>query len=90
MDWCRFMLVKVDEGRSKRVNETVRGDETRIYSYDPETKQQSTVRVFEDEPPSTKITRSKSASKRMVAVFFRHMGIVAVIAMEERSTVNAQ
>ncbi len=72
------------------MNETVRGDETRIYSYDPETKQQSTVRVFEDEPPPTKVTRSKSASKRMVAFFLRCIGTVAVIAMEERSTVNAQ
>ncbi len=72
------------------MNEIVTGDETWIYSYDPETKQQSTVWVFEDELPPTKVTKSKSAGKQMVAVFFRRTVMMAAIPLEEIRTVNAQ
>ena len=89
VEWCRFMLKKCDGGRSKRVAEIVTGDETCIYSYHPETKQQSTVRVFEDEPPPTKVVRSRSVAKRMVAVFFRRQGVVAAVPLEKGRTVTA-
>jgi histone-lysine N-methyltransferase SETMAR len=88
--WCRFMLKTFEEGRSKRVAEIVTGDETWIYSYDPETKQQSTVWVFGSERPPTKVVRDKSTSKKMVAVFFRRKGPVAAIPLKERRTVNAE
>lgn len=90
MDWCQFMLEKFKGGRSKRVAEIVTGDETWIYSYDPETKQQSTVWVFEDEPPPTKVVRSRSVAKQMVAVFFRRQGLVAAVPLEKGRTVTAQ
>lgn len=90
VDWCHFMLQKFNDGRSKRVNDIVTGDETWIYAYDPETKQQSTVWVFDDEPPPTKVVRSKSMDKQMVAVFFRRTGIIAVIPVPKGKTVNAQ
>jgi hypothetical protein len=70
VDWCHFMLKKFDGGRSKSVWNIFTGDESWIYACDPETKQQSTVWVFEDEPPPTKVTRSRSVAKQMVAVFF--------------------
>lgn len=90
VEWCRFMLNKFDEGRSKRVAEIVTGDETWIYSYDPETKQQSTVWVFEDEELPTKVVRGKSAAKQMVALFFRRQGLVAAVPLEVHKTVTAQ
>jgi histone-lysine N-methyltransferase SETMAR len=90
VDWCKFMLKRFDQCRSKSVAEIITGDESWIYSYDPETKQQSTVWVFEDEPSPTKVVRSKSASKQMVAVFFHQEGLVAVVPLVERRTVNAQ
>lgn len=90
VDFCQFMIEKFDGGRSKAVSCIVTGDETWIYSYDPETKQQSTVWVFEDEPPPTKVTRAKSVSKQMVAIFFRRSGPVAAIPLVERKTVNAE
>lgn len=89
IDWCKFMLKKFDQGASVQVQYIVTGDETWIYSYDPETKQQSTVWVFEDEPPPTKVTRSRSTNKQMVAVFFRKSGVVAAVPLVERRTVNA-
>jgi histone-lysine N-methyltransferase SETMAR len=59
LDFCRFMLGKFDGGSSKSVSYIVTGDETWIYQYDPETKQQSTVWVFDDEDPPTKVVRSQ-------------------------------
>jgi hypothetical protein len=38
-----FYAEKFNQGRSKFVCNIVTGDETWIYAYDPETKQQSTV-----------------------------------------------
>jgi histone-lysine N-methyltransferase SETMAR len=90
VDFCRFMLEKFDGGSSKSISEIVTGDETWIYQYDPETKQQSTVWVFEDEDPPTKVVRSRSVGKQMLAVFFRRSGPVAVIPLLEQRTVTAQ
>lgn len=90
VDWCQFMLKKFDQGRSKAISEIVTGDETWIYAYDPETKQQSTVWVYEDEPPPTKVVRQKSAAEQMVAVFFRSAGPIAAVPLQERRTVNSE
>lgn len=90
VEWCKFMLKRFDEGRSKSVSAIVTGDETWIYSYDPETKQQSTVWVFEGEDAPTKVVRSKSTGKRMIAVFFRKAGLVKAVPLVEQRTVTAQ
>lgn len=90
VDWCRFMLQKYEEGHSRRVSDIVTGDETWLYNYEPETKTQSTVWVFDEELPPTKVVRSRSTAKRMLAVFFRRSGLVSIIPLEERRTVNAE
>ena len=64
------MLEKYDGGASKDVYEIVTGDASWICAYEPETKQQSTVRIFEREPNPTKVLCGKSTSKQMVACFF--------------------
>ncbi|XP_026329038.1 uncharacterized protein LOC113237013 [Hyposmocoma kahamanoa] len=38
VDWCREMLIRFENGTSRRVSEIVTGDETWIYQYDPESK----------------------------------------------------
>ena len=43
VDWSIKMLGKYDRGASKDVYKIVTGDESWIYEYEPETKQQSTV-----------------------------------------------
>lgn len=65
------------------------GDESWIYCYDPDTKQQSTVWVFQNENKPTKVVRSRSAAKKMIASFFQITGHVASVALEDRRTVNA-
>ena len=70
MDWCTHMLRKFDGRRSPPVWDIAKGDETWVYQYDPETKQQSAVWVFPDENPPVKFKRNRSASKQMIACFF--------------------
>lgn len=89
VNWCRKTLKKFNKGRSNAVFNVVSGDETWIYAYEPETKNQSRVWVFEDELKPTKVVRSRSTAKKMVATFISKSGHVATIALEDRRTVNA-
>ncbi|KAG5325413.1 SETMR methyltransferase, partial [Acromyrmex heyeri] len=56
--WKKEMLKKFNRGRSNLIYNIVTGDETWIYSYEPESKQQSTVWVFQNEPKPTKIVHA--------------------------------
>ena len=77
-------------GASQDVYKIVTGDESWICAYEPETKQQSTVWVFEPEPNPTKVVCGKITSKQMVACFFCKTGHVATVPLEHRRTVNPQ
>ena len=46
VDWCQPMLTKFDEGRSRQMWDIITGDETFIYPFDPEMKQQLAVWMF--------------------------------------------
>ena len=60
-----------------------------IYAYEPESKQQSTVWVFEDEPNPTKVACTRSTAKQMIACFFfKKTGLVAIVALEQRRRDN--
>ena len=63
------------------------GDETWIYSYEPESKQQSFVWVFQNELKPTKVIRSCSAAKQMIVCFFGYTGHVTTVALKDRRTV---
>lgn len=88
--WCREMLQKYDNGRSNLIYSIVTGDESWIYCYEPEKKQQSQVWVFEDEEKPTKVRRGRSVGKKMVATFFARKGHIATVPLEDRRTVNAE
>ena len=64
------MLQKYDRGTSKHVYDIVTGDESWIYAYELEKKQQSTVWVFQDKPNPTKVAVARSSSKQIIACFF--------------------
>ena len=49
------MLDKFDQGAQKYIYKIVTCDKTFIYAYEPETIQQSTVWVFQDESNPTKV-----------------------------------
>lgn len=90
VNWCKEMLKKYNRGASKAVYNIYTGDESWIYAYEPETKQQSTVWVFQDEPNPTKVIRARSTSKQMIACFFGITGHVATVPLEQRRTVNSE
>ncbi|GFV81724.1 histone-lysine n-methyltransferase setmar-like protein [Trichonephila clavipes] len=54
----------------------ITGDETWVYGYDPETKQQSSQWKFPSEPRPKKARQSRSNIKSMLIVFFYYEGIV--------------
>ena len=83
------MLRTFDVERSPPVWVIVTGDETWVYQYDLETKQQSEVWVFPDENPPVKFKRNRNASKQMLACFFAKFDRVATIPLEDRKTVTA-
>ena len=84
------MLRKFNGDRSKLTWEGLTGDEPWTYRYDPDTKMQSAVRLFPEEPPPPKkLQRSRSAQKKMVACFFGKSGHVATILLKDRRTVTA-
>lgn len=90
VEWCTEMLKKFNNGDSRRVSDIVTGDETWIYQFDPETKRQSSVWVFPDEQPPTKVKRQRSVGKKMVATFFSTSGHLATVVLEDQRTVTAK
>ena len=89
VDWCTHMLRKIDGGWSPRVWDIVTGDETWVYQYDPETKQQSAVWFFPEENPPVNFKRNRSASKQMIACFFAKFDHAATIPPEDKKIVTA-
>ncbi|KAI8427699.1 hypothetical protein MSG28_002149 [Choristoneura fumiferana] len=59
-----------------------------ICIYDPESKNQSRVWVYEDELKPTKVIRSRSTAKKIVATFVSKSGYVGTIPLQDRRTVN--
>ena len=71
VDWSKEMLEKYDRGASKYVYDIVIGDESWIYVYEPESKQQSTVWVFQVDPTPTKVAYARITSKKMMKLKYR-------------------
>ena len=77
------MLQKYDRGASKHVYDIVTGDKSWIYAYEPESKQHSTVWVFQDEP------NPRSTSKQMIVCFFGKTIHLAILPLEQHRTVTS-
>ncbi|CAF1130283.1 unnamed protein product [Rotaria sordida] len=61
----------------------------KFYHYDPELKEQPKVWMSTTDPRPTKIHRTKSAGKRMAAIFFMKSGLIKSVPLETGTTVNA-
>ncbi|CAH2010405.1 unnamed protein product [Acanthoscelides obtectus] len=79
VNWCQKTLDLFNSGNSKNVYSIVSGDESWIYCYEPENKRQSAP---------TKVFRSRSVSKKMVATFVSKAGHIATIPLNEQRTVT--
>ena len=84
------MFEKHDGGVSKEVYKIATDDELWICAYEPETKQQFTVWVFEPEPNPTKVVCEKITSKQMVTYFFCKTGHVVTVPLQHRRTINSE
>ncbi|CAH2014188.1 unnamed protein product [Acanthoscelides obtectus] len=82
VNWCQKTLDRFNSGNSKNVYSIVSADESWIYCYEPENKRHSAVWP-------TKVIRSRSVSKKMVAPFVSKAGHIATIPPNEQRTVTA-
>lgn len=87
--WCQQMLQRFHNGASRHIRNIVTGDETWVYCFDPETKQQSSQWTVSGQPPPTKCIRSRSVNKKMVATWVMSRGHVTTVHVEDRRTVTA-
>ncbi|CAH1969179.1 unnamed protein product [Acanthoscelides obtectus] len=74
VNWCQKTLDLFNSGNSKNVYSIVSGDESWIYC--------------EEKP--TKVIRSRSDSKKMVAIFVSKAGHIAIIPRNEQRTVTTE
>jgi len=72
------------------MSRVITGDESWVYGYDPETKQQSSQWKSPGSPRPKKARQSRSATKSMLIVFFDILGIVHHEFAHEGQTVNAE
>eukprot|EP00112_Aurelia_sp_Birch-Aquarium-sp1_P019978 Seg5046.1 transcript_id=Seg5046.1/GoldUCD/mRNA.D3Y31 product="Mariner Mos1 transposase" protein_id=Seg5046.1/GoldUCD/D3Y31 len=89
VQWCRSMLERFDGGKSNGVWEIVSGNETWVYCFDPETKQQSQQWIPVGQRPPQKFVRCRTVAKQMIAVFVSRAGHVATIPLVTQRTVTA-
>ena len=79
-----------DLGTSKHVYDIATSDESCIYTCEPESKQQSTVWVLQDEPKPTKVAPARSTSKQIITCFFGKTGYVAIVLQKQGRIVNSE
>ena len=89
VSWCQSMLRRFDGGESRAVCDIVSGDETWVYTFDPESKQQSFQWTPVGSPPPLKAARSRSVTKQMVAVFVSRSGLICCVPLVEQRNVTA-
>ncbi|CAH1991401.1 unnamed protein product [Acanthoscelides obtectus] len=81
VNWCQKTLDRFNSGNSKNLYSIVSGDESWIYCYEPENKRQSAVWP-------TKVIRSRSVLKKMVATLVSKAAHIATIPLNEEITVT--
>ena len=81
VDWSKEMLNKYDRDASKHFYDI---------AYEPESEQQLTVWVFQDEPNPTKVSQARSTLKEMITCLFGKTGHFAIVPLEQRRTVNSE
>lgn len=89
VEWCHDMIQRFHDGNSRSLDLLATGDETWIYVFEPETKQQSAVWLFPGDEVPLKSRKRRSANKKMVCTFFGKKGHFSTSVLEDRRTVNA-
>ena len=68
IQFCGFMSLRYSKADFRRHSEVITVDETWIYFYDMQTKQQSSKWIFEDDQPDTIPKHFMAVGKRMYAI----------------------
>ena len=89
VQFCHHSLKRFEEGWSRRVFHIITGDESFFYHYDSELKEQWRVCLSTTNQRPSKVHRSESDGKRMVAVFFMKSGLIKAASLETGAMVNA-
>lgn len=87
-DLSMSILSKIDADEDEFMNRIITGDETWIYQYDPETKQQSKQWLPRGSSGPIKVKAEKSAEKVMATVFWDSEGVIMVDYLEGRRTIT--
>ena len=90
VDWSKEMLQKYDRGASKHVYDIMTSVESWIYVYEPDSKQQSTIWVFQDEPKTNKSCSFRKHFQANDGCFFGKNGHVAIVPLGQCRTVNCE
>lgn len=89
VELCEYWLKCIDEQGDSWWKNIITADESWIYCYDPETKQQSSEWVEKGGPPPKKARATKSAAKAMVITFFDYRGMVYTHTVPQGQTITA-
>lgn len=87
---CLEMMHTYDRDPLDFHKRVVTGDETWIFSYDPESKQMSMQWLEKGSRGPTKAKVVKSASKTMMTLFFDSEGVLLADFLEKGATINGQ
>jgi len=86
---CQDIIVMADADKNF-LNKIIAGHETWCFSYDPETKRQSSEWVGETSPRPKKLKFERSRIKNMLIIFFDSQGAVHKEFVLKGKTVNAE
>ncbi|GFQ68327.1 hypothetical protein TNCT_275011 [Trichonephila clavata] len=81
------MLTKYVQSTSKGMYNTYKDNESWIYAYELEMKQQYNVCIFQNESNRTKVVRATRLSKQMAVFSFSVTSHVATVVLEKRRRV---
>jgi len=77
-----------NDGRTL-INKIISEDETYVHYYEPKSRTESKIWVFEDESPPHVVKKSKTIGKVLYAVFFNTSGLVEAVKLEGQKSVTA-
>ena len=82
------ILLKIKADEDRFFDQIITGDETRVYQYDPETKQKSKQWLPHGSSGPIKFKSERSVKKVMATVFWDSEGVVLIDFLEGKKTVT--
>lgn len=84
------IIEKFQDGQSPHLHKILTGDETWVYCFEPELKQQSKQWIGEGDSRPAKVVKNRYCGKQMAVVFFTSKGLVKIVLLEPKQTVTAK